>query len=290
MDESGEERELTIAELINRLDKRYGPGANADTFRAQLKNRRRGKGESLRELGEATRELVAQAYPEASHIMQERLAKDHFREALEDGELRAAIHRARPTTLDAAMEAAMEEEQYIQMEMRRGGRSGRMMGTVQREIDDQVPYPVDQPTSAFVQSPPSVPVRPPPSVLVRPPPFAHVGPPPSAPVGPPPSAPIGPPPFASIGPFGPAPSAPVGPPQSASVRPPIRCYNCNELGHMKRRCPYPLVPPRLQCFYCRGWGHTQHQCPYVPQMSGNEQRPSWRSEGRPGPMGPAPQK
>ena len=35
----------------------------------------------------------------------------------------------------------------------------------------------------------------------------------------------------------------------------IRCFNCNQLGHIARECPWDT-----HCSLCRGWGHTRDQC------------------------------
>ena len=34
-----------------------------------------------------------------------------------------------------------------------------------------------------------------------------------------------------------------------------RCFNCNQVGHVIRNCPWDT-----QCFLCHGWGHTSAQC------------------------------
>ena len=43
------------------------------------------------------------------------------------------------------------------------------------------------------------------------------------------------------------------------------CYNCNEMGHVVRNCPYPrnsqfLSRPRPQCTYCQRFGHVRQDC------------------------------
>ena len=54
----------TYAELFKLLEAQFGPGQMAKNYLMELRNRRQGPKESLRELGQAVRELVILAYPE----------------------------------------------------------------------------------------------------------------------------------------------------------------------------------------------------------------------------------
>jgi hypothetical protein len=80
-------------------------------------------------------------------------------------------------------------------------------------------------------------------------------------------------------------------PMSYTPRPKqLRCFNCNELGHVQRYCP---AAPRQQqeypasnrpdqrgyrCYNCGQFGHIQKFC---QQPSGNGQRSSQGGEGWP---------
>ncbi len=118
-DGDGRERALTIMELVDRLEKRYGPGELAESYLLQLKQRRRKPRETLRELAEAIQELIPRAYPEASTAFGDRMAVTHFKDALTESETRAAVHRARPKTLEEAVLAAMEMESFLKLEEQR---------------------------------------------------------------------------------------------------------------------------------------------------------------------------
>ena len=62
------------------------------------------------------------SYPEFDDEGRERLAKGHFSDAVEDQATREGIFRARPKTLDEAVQAAIATENFLKMEEQRGGR------------------------------------------------------------------------------------------------------------------------------------------------------------------------
>ena len=118
-DSYGKVRGFTIEELKGRLERRYGPGKLADNFLAQLKTRRQDPQESVQELGEAISELAQQAYPDVPDEFLERMSVVHFRDAIIKAEIRAALFRSRPTSLDEAVKTATEAESFIQLEAQR---------------------------------------------------------------------------------------------------------------------------------------------------------------------------
>ncbi len=74
------------------------------------------------ELGQAVCELVLLAYPEFSEEGRDRLARGHFTDAIRSQTIREGIFRARPTTLDEAIRAALATENFERMEEQRSDR------------------------------------------------------------------------------------------------------------------------------------------------------------------------
>ena len=46
-----------------------------------------------------------------------------------------------------------------------------------------------------------------------------------------------------------------------SPNPLIKCYNCNEYGHMSGTCPNPCY--KFRCNYCGQMGHTSYNCTQI---------------------------
>lgn len=113
------DRPISFRALVAQLERRFGPGQEAENFMLELRTRRRQKDESLQQLGQAIRDLTGLAYPEMMSDVRERLAKTHFSEAIDDSEIRAAIFRAHPKTLDEAITAALTTESFLHAEKAR---------------------------------------------------------------------------------------------------------------------------------------------------------------------------
>jgi hypothetical protein len=115
----------SYSELKKRLERCLGPCHSEENYIIEFRNRKRQPGESLPELGQAMRRLVMRAYPDMSLDSQEQLVKEQFKDAVDDGDLRAAIFRAKAKTLDQAVTAAVETECFLKAEKSRGrGKAG----------------------------------------------------------------------------------------------------------------------------------------------------------------------
>lgn len=110
---------ISYRELARQLERRFGPGENAENFLMELRMRRRGKDETLQELGQGVRDLTALAYPELGNEARERLARGHFSEAIDDPEIRGGIFRAQPKSLDDAVRAGLATESFLKVERAR---------------------------------------------------------------------------------------------------------------------------------------------------------------------------
>ena len=128
-------------ELIRLLDRRFGPGQQAENYLIELRHRRQGQKESLQELGQAIHELAVKAYPEIPAISRDRLERNHFLDAVESQTVREGIYRARPQSLDQAIQAAIETESFEKVEMQRRSeknRSGRFIRAIDRETEERM--------------------------------------------------------------------------------------------------------------------------------------------------------
>ena len=128
---AGNSSSLSYQELIRILEKRFGPGQLAENYLLELRYRRQGPKESIQELGQAVGELSRLAYPELPDEAQERLARTHFLEAIEDQSVREGVFRSKPCTLDEAIQAALSTDNFYRLEEQRTGRRQKQARVVE---------------------------------------------------------------------------------------------------------------------------------------------------------------
>ena len=117
--------DLSYRQLVGLLEKRFGPGQLAENYLLELRYRRQGPRETIQELGQGIRELSMLAYPELTEEAQDRLARTHFTEAIEDQSVREGVFRSKPTSLDEAIQAALATDNFYRLEEQRTGRRNK---------------------------------------------------------------------------------------------------------------------------------------------------------------------
>jgi len=104
---------LSYAELREKLRRRFGSEDQQEKFQAELRSRRRRRGETLAELYHDVRRVMTMAYPgEGASTLCEHIAKDYFIAALNDRELELKIREREPRDLESALKQAVRLEAY----------------------------------------------------------------------------------------------------------------------------------------------------------------------------------
>ncbi|HSN22635.1 MAG TPA: reverse transcriptase domain-containing protein, partial [Methylomicrobium sp.] len=103
---------LTYKELVEKLRDRFGGKGMEERFQTELRCRRRAKGESLRELAQDIRRLMALAYPGEKSSLSDHIARDAFLTALDDPEFELKIREREPIDLDSAVKIAQRYEVF----------------------------------------------------------------------------------------------------------------------------------------------------------------------------------
>ena len=142
---------ISYIALVTQLERRFGPGQQAENFLMELRMRRRHKDESLQQLGQAIRDLTGLAYPEMSASARERLAKTHFSEAIDEAEIRAGIFRAHPVSLDDAIEAGLATESFLKAERARERIRPFLQFHAVESAPQPRPVPVDDETKREIE-------------------------------------------------------------------------------------------------------------------------------------------
>ena len=99
------------------LQNRFGTGHQTELNHAKLRARLRRREETL---PEDIERLTRLAYPEAEETMVATLAKDQFIDALHDDDMQLKIRQLRPTTVQRALEIALELESYSMASKQKG--------------------------------------------------------------------------------------------------------------------------------------------------------------------------
>jgi len=136
--DTGKPSELTFEQLTAKLRQRFGSVDQEEKYIAELKSRRRRRNETLGELHQDLKRLMALAYPgEATSKMGEIIARDYFITALDDRDLALKIAEKEARDLETAYRYAVRLEAYEKAADSQTGReAGR--GRVSRVVHDDV--------------------------------------------------------------------------------------------------------------------------------------------------------
>ena len=102
----------TYDDVVYKLRQRYGSLEQIESFRMELKQRKRKPGESLSSLLKDIRRLFMLAFPGPVNYMTELTAKYAFVDVLNDRELMIKVLEREPNTLDQAFKIAERMELY----------------------------------------------------------------------------------------------------------------------------------------------------------------------------------
>jgi len=102
----------TAEGIIRLLRNRFGNSNQAERFRAELRTRRRGPGESLQQLYMDVCHLISLAYPGTMNNVTKIVARDSFLEALGNNDFRVRILEKEPPDLDTALNYAVRLEAF----------------------------------------------------------------------------------------------------------------------------------------------------------------------------------
>lgn len=120
--------------LVQKLTARFGSENRAEVFRAQLKSRVKGKGETIPELAQAIKKLTRQSYPKATLDVIETLALDHFIDALTESEIRLRLREVGPKSLSEAETIAVRMEAHRIADKQHS----RLVGKVEQETGESL--------------------------------------------------------------------------------------------------------------------------------------------------------
>ena len=113
-------KEMKYDELVKLMGKEFGPRECSELYFHELSKREQKPGESLYDLGQDIKRLTALAYPRTERKERDRIAREHFKGAITDPELRKELFRTHPDTLEAAVQGALAVESFYRTERTKG--------------------------------------------------------------------------------------------------------------------------------------------------------------------------
>lgn len=111
----------------------FDPCDSSDWSRAAFTERRRMHNETAREFGNALRRLATKAYPSADNGTRDMLARDQFLTHFVAGDFRVSLRRAKPKTLDDAIDLASEIELLKNLEQTHMTSDAKVRGVVEHK-------------------------------------------------------------------------------------------------------------------------------------------------------------
>jgi hypothetical protein len=107
-----EEERRDYQTLVDALTFRFEPPNSVEMYRAELKCRSRQAGEKLCDLAQDIKRLVRRAHRDDPKSTRDRLARDSFLDALNNADLEWSVFKQKPTTVDEALQYAIEYEAF----------------------------------------------------------------------------------------------------------------------------------------------------------------------------------
>ena len=109
-------KEMRYSEVVKLTGKEFGPRECSELYFHELSKREQKPGESLRSLGQDIKRLTALAFPRIGRKERDRIALEHFKQAVADPELRKELFQTHPDTLEDAVDGALAVESIYRLE------------------------------------------------------------------------------------------------------------------------------------------------------------------------------
>lgn len=111
----------TVDKLVQLLRNRFGGAKQVDKYRMELRLRRRQPEETLSQLHQSIRCLMALAHPTLKADERETIACDYFVDALDDPDFALKVRERAPSTLDDALRISLQLEAWNRDAQRQRG-------------------------------------------------------------------------------------------------------------------------------------------------------------------------